>query len=443
MADFENESINIYESIYESIDDILKKTFPNSKYTEDTSSSGRGSFNSVTKYIVTSNDKTHTKDIVVRQSVDSLLQPYIPEQAIRDFINEQNDDIVTKKRKHIDEGIIFEHVRSYVEQNLLISKKNDINRDHSNWKNASDNGISPQLFSYGFLIKEHQPDNDYNIFNFQSISRPSPKSYSVHTIIISEAYDMSLFDFYTENKKRGEPQHIGYQNRKQKTELQDTDINIATQLTELLTKLHNKSKLICFDIKPANFVINIINETEFDVKMIDLDMDWCQDYSPLLKKKGDNSPKELIKDLSIMMSANHFYYYLKWNIFQTYIKENQTKFEEKRAALYTLFCEVDSVTGIATKLSRDYQSINTHYLYNDILERTGSYGLPLRPPTDCKTLFDDMFTDMQKLKPPEPRISPRTVGPPSFTIPGGKSKKKKRISKKNKKKRRKTKRKRT
>ena len=60
-----------------------------------------------------------------------------------------------------------------------------------------------------------------------------------------------------------------------------------------------------------------------------------------------------------------------------------------------------------------------------------------------KTLFDDMFTDMQKLKPPEPRISPRTVGPPSFTIAGGKSKKKKRISKKNKKKRRKTKRKRT
>ena len=427
MATFENESINIYESIYESIDDILNEKFPDSTYKEDTSSADRGSYNSVTKYIVTSNDKTTTKNIIVRQSVDSLL-PSISEDVIQDFINEQNEDIDidTKKRKRIDENIDFEDVQQYIEHILITDFNTPLNKDHSNWKNASDNGISPELFFYGFLIKKH------------------PNSlYSVHTIIISEAYDMSLFDFYTENKKRGEPQHIGYQNRKQKTELQDTDINIATQLTELLTKLHNKSKLICFDIKPANFVINIINETEFDVKMIDLDMDWCQDYSPLLKKKGDNSPKELIKDLSIMMSANHFYYYLKWNIFQTYIKENQTKFEEKRAALYTLFCEVDSVTGIATKLSRDYQSINTHYLYNDILERTGSYGLPLRPPTDCKTLFDDMFTDMQKLKPPEPRISPRTVGPPSFTIPGGKSKKKKRISKKNKKKRRKTKRKRT
>ena len=435
MADFENESINIYESIYESIDDILKKTFPNSKYTEDTSSSGRGSFNSVTKYIGTSNDKTHTKDIVVRQSVDSLLQPYIPEQAIRDFINEQNDDIVTKKRKHIDEGIIFEHVRSYVEQNLLISKKNDINRDHSNWKNASDNGISPQLFSYGFLIKEHQPDNDYNIFNFQSISRPSPKSYSVHTIIISEAYDMSLFEFYKENKKQGEPQPIGYQNRINNTDLQDIDIIIATQLIDLFTKLHNVSKLICFDIKPANFVIKIINETNFDVKMIDLDMDWCHDYYyKLLTPTGVHAPRELIKDLSIMILANQFYYYLKWNIFQKYINENKKMFGERKEALYELFCEVDKRTDLVQKLAEDYQFINKHYLYHANLKRTGSDGEPLQPPEDCSELFDEMFTNMHGLNPPEPRVSPR---PPSSIKKGGKLKKKK--TKKNKKRKMKSK----
>jgi len=430
MATFENQSIDIYESINESIDDILNKTFTNSTYKEDTSASTRGSYNSVTKYSVTSNDKTITKNIVVRQSVDSLLPSYIPEENIQAFINDQNIDIDididNKKRKHIDEGIPFEYVQQYIEHILITDFNTSLNRDHSNWKNASDNGISPELFFYGFLIKKHHS------------SYSSYSSYSVHTIIISEAYDMSLFDFYTENKKRGEP-YIGYQNRKQNTELQDTDINIATQLIQLLTKLHNNSKLICFDIKPANFVINIINATKFDVKMIDLDMDWCHDYSSLLRKKGDNSPKELIKDLSIMMLANHFYYYLKWNIFQTYINENQTKFEEKYAALYELFCEVDSKTDIVTKLSRDYQSINTHYLYNDILERTGRYGLQLRPPNDCKTLFDAMFTDMHKLKPPEPMISQRTVGPPSFKIPGGKSKTKKRISKKKKTKKKKSK----
>ena len=440
MATFENETINIYESSYGSVDDILKKTFPNSTYKEDTSSADRGSYNSVTKYSVTSkvsssysnnnnnnnitsNDKTTTKNIIVRQSMESLLPEYIPEYLIHKFINEENDIIDTKKRKLIGEDIDFEYIRRYVEQLILVMDTYpDINKDYSNWKNASDNEISPELFFYGFLIKKH-----------------SSSGYSVHTIIISEAYDMSLFNFYTENKKWGEPQHIGYQNRKQKTELQDTDINIATQLIQLLTKLHNNSKLICFDIKPANFVINIINETKFDVKMIDLDMDWCHDYSPLLRQKGDNSPKELIKDLSVMMLANHFYYYLKWNIFQTYIKENQKKFDEKYAALYALFCEVDSKTGIVTKLSRDYQSINTHYLYNNILERTGSNGLPLGPPTGCETLFDDMFTDMHKLKPPEPRISPRTVGPPSFKLAGGKSKKKKRISKKKKTKKKKSK----
>jgi len=244
---------------------------------------------------------------------------------------------------------------------------------------------------------------------------------------------MSLFDFYKNNQKLGEPQRIGYQNRIQNTKLQETDINIANQLIDLLTRLHTESKLICFDIKPANFVIKI-NKTGVDVKMIDLDTDWCHDYSPLLIQNG--AQRELIKDLSIMILANHFYYYLKWNIFQKYIKENKTKFEEKRAALYTLFCEVNS---IAPELSKEYQFINRHYLYNGILERTDSSGLLIRPPADCETLFDDMFTDMHKLKPPEPRISPRTV--PGFPIAGGKSKKKKRISKKNKKKRRKTKRK--
>jgi hypothetical protein len=431
MADFtyESESINIYESIYESIDDILNKTFPNSTFKGDTSSYEKGSNNSIKKYMVTSNDKTSTKNIVVRQSeqsMESQFLSYIPEQAIRDFINEQdfiNEENDTKKRKRIDGDIDFQYIKQYVEQIILAMETYpDINKDHSNWKNASDNKISPKLFFYGFLIKKN------------------PSSlYSVHTVIISEAYDMSLFDFYKKNEKQGEPEHIGYQNRKKNTELQETDINIANQLIKLLTKLHNKSQLICFDIKPANFVINIINETEFDVKMIDLDMDWCHDYSPLLKQRGDI--KELIKDLSVMILANHFYYYLKWNIFQKYINGNEENLKVKRDALYELFCEVDSVTGIATKLSRDYQSINKHYLYYENLERTQSNGYPLLPPKECGTLFNAMFTDMHNLKPPEPRISPRTV--PGFPIAGGKSKKKKRISKKNKKKRRKTKRKRT
>lgn len=411
MDTFENESINIYESIYESIDDILNKTFPDSTFKEDTSSSDEGSYNIVTKYVVTSNDTTSTKNIVVRQSIKSLLPEDIPENLIHKFIDEENDNIVTKKRKldnHeniIIKSIDFEDIKQYVEQKILeMDTYPDINKDHSNWKNASDNKISPKLFFYGFLIKKH------------------PNSlYSVHTIIISEAYDMNLFDFYKKNEKHGEPEHIGYQNRKKNTELQETDINIANQLIKLLTKLHNKLKLICFDIKPANFVIKM-NETGFDVRMIDLDMDWCHDYSKLLKQRGENSPKELIKDISVMILANHFYYFLKWNIFQTYINENIEKIGSNKKALYELFCN-----SIKTELSNDYQFINNHYLYSDILKRTGSDGRQLQPP-NCEKLFNIMFTDMQELK-------------PLFRIPGGKSKKKKRISKKNKKKRRKTKRK--
>ena len=39
---YRKDEINIYESINESIDDILSETFFNSTYTEDTSSSERG-----------------------------------------------------------------------------------------------------------------------------------------------------------------------------------------------------------------------------------------------------------------------------------------------------------------------------------------------------------------------------------------------------------------
>ena len=299
---YRKDEINIYESINESIDDILSETFFNSTYTEDTSSSERGSYNNVTKYSVTSNDKTITKDIVVRQSVDSLIpSSYIEEDLIHKFIeqdNEDNDATDTNKRKFSSEIIDFEYIRRYIEDLILTNPDTYslIDKDYYNWKNASDNGISPKLFFYGFLIKKHYS------------SSHDSSSYSIHTVIISEAYDMSLFDFYKNNQKLGEPQRIGYQNRIQNTKLQETDINIANQLIDLLTRLHTESKLICFDIKPANFVIKI-NKTGVDVKMIDLDTDWCHDYSPLLIQNG--AQRELIKDLSIMILANHFYYYLK------------------------------------------------------------------------------------------------------------------------------------
>ena len=194
---YRKDEINIYESINESIDDILSETFFNSTYTEDTSSSERGSYNNVTKYSVTSNDKTITKDIVVRQSVDSLIpSSYIEEDLIHKFIeqdNEDNDATDTNKRKFSSEIIDFEYIRRYIEDLILTNPDTYslIDKDYYNWKNASDNGISPKLFFYGFLIKKHYS------------SSHDSSSYSIHTVIISEAYDMSLFDFYKNNQKLG------------------------------------------------------------------------------------------------------------------------------------------------------------------------------------------------------------------------------------------------
>jgi len=433
--------------VYKSVDDILKNKFPNSTYTKlDTIDEGGN--NIIEKYeIKDTNEKT--KKIIVRQSMETLLKK--PETAIQKFINENNT-----KRKHshteddvdneqVDiEKIEVEHIEKYVNRLISNSEKNRklANRDRFNWENADANHISPKLYFYGYLTKETEEED-----NTKSIYRTETQTYhEIYIVIVSEAYDMSLADFYKKNKKQGEPQHIGYQNKKNNTELQDIDINIANQLIDLLTTLHNDSKLICFDIKPANFVINITNETEFDVKMIDLDKDWCHDYSELLTIiYSEHAPRNLIKQLSIMILANHFFWFLKWNIFQKYIEENKTKFEENHDALFSLFCEVDDKTNLATKLSETYQYMNKHYLYHENLERTGRYGLPLQPPEICKTLFDDMFNDMQLLKPPEPSVSPRPPLAPSKKR-GGKLKKKKRTNKNKKRKtksKRKTKRKRT
>lgn len=206
---------------------------------------------------------------------------------------------------------------------------------------------------------------------------PAEPYHSIYQVVISEGYDMNISDYYNN------PKNDGY-NDKQSIKLSDTDKMIANQLMDLLYKLHSKVKVICFDIKPSNCVINI---DPFDVKLIDLDADWCH-YNPILKKRGTDEQKKLIKFLSIMTLANHFLYYCNWNIFSDYLNANREEMRILKSSLQILFCE----------LNNDYKKISEHYLYYDELNRRNNFGYPRQKPNTCEELFNEMFEDMFKLK---------------------------------------------
>lgn len=124
----------------------------------------------------------------------------------------------------------------------------------------------------------------------------------IHSCIITEGYQMNLCDFYDK---------IILQN----TESIDLNITIANQVMKMINNLV-KLQLICGDIKPQNCVINyeknLLHQiNKVDVRMIDLDGDYCKEYDGLLlKKETDISQNKHVYFILTIIMANHFYYYL-------------------------------------------------------------------------------------------------------------------------------------
>jgi hypothetical protein len=124
---------------------------------------------------------------------------------------------------------------------------------NKNWILADLQSICPKIYFYGYFIKNGV----------------------LHSVIVSKSYEYDLSEYY----KKGP----GY-NTIQPGIISQTNTEIANQLIKCLTEMAKKMKLICFDIKPLNAVVNI-DKDNVDVKLIDWDGDWCKDYSNMLKKK--------------------------------------------------------------------------------------------------------------------------------------------------------------
>jgi len=262
----------------------------------------------------------------------------------------------------------------------------------SNWERASNDGYSPHLYKYGYLEIHRQ------FYNY----------------IVCEKMDSDLNDYYKTGPGK-DSISTG--------ELSEADHIIAKQLIDLLYATTNSLGLICFDIKPANCMINYSNPDNIVVKLIDWDGDWCQDYSNVTTI---TDYKDLISILSVMVMAAHFYIYLNWNIFYTYFLEPDEYghyVREKHNILKSLFCN-DLKDPQGKKSEFDF--FQKHYF--KLMDKE-------KKPLSCEDAFDIIFTRAHFLNKGKHREFSR-----SGHSLGGKRKKSKKRKTKSKNKKRKSKR---
>ncbi len=188
-----------------------------------------------------------------------------------------------------------------------------IKKTKDNWELASLISICPKIFFNGYIIKSNG---------------------LLYSVTITECYECDLGSYFTDNIK-------GWDLIKERRTLVEDDFVIgftgftfgrtrnydkakkrsiiAKKLMECFTKLAKELKVICFDIKPLNAVINDRgdNKDQIDVRLIDLDVDSCHDYSNILQRSssGDTGQTDKIIDIMNLYMANLFYNHTGCNIF--------------------------------------------------------------------------------------------------------------------------------
>jgi hypothetical protein len=275
-------------------------------------------------------------------------------------------------------------------KNEKINNLNEAIQSKSNWERANSLGYTPKLYNYGYL------ENNGHFYNY----------------IICEKMESDLSDYYETGPGK---------DSKSSGELSITDYKIARQLVDLLYATTNNLGLICFDIKPANCMINYSDPNNIVVKLIDWDGDWCQDYSYITSK---SDLKDLISILSVIVMAAHFYVFLDWNIFYTYFSEPDSYgnfVKDNQVSLQNLFC--DNLTDSQGNKSK-FDFFQKHYF--QIMDKDDN-------PATCEDAFNLTFTRAHYLNRATKRQATKQLG---VTRVGGRKKIKK--SKKRKTNRKKT-----
>ena len=265
-------------------------------------------------------------------------------------------------------------------KNHKINNLNEAIQSKSNWERANSLGYTPKLYNYGYL------ENEGHFYNY----------------IICEKMESDLSDYYDTGPGKDSISS---------GELSTTDHKIARQLVDLLYATTNNLGLICFDIKPANCMINYSDPDNIVVKLIDWDGDWCQDYSYITNNRTLKDP---ISILSVIIMAAHFYIFLDWNIFYTYFSNPDdygNYVRDNKQSLKALFC--DNLTDSEGNRSK-FDFFQKHYF--KIKDRNDKLAT-------CEDAFDLTFERAHYLNRAAKTLPTRQ--PPGVTRVGGRKKIKK------------------
>lgn len=235
-----------------------------------------------------------------------------------------------------------------------------------NWLTANELELCPEIFFYGYVKREI---NDAFYF---------------FPVILSEAYDTNIYDYYLNGQGRA----YRIQNREM-----NNDIIIENSIINILNRMVENMSMICYDIKPGNCVLKFKKNTQYveieDVKLIDWDGDWC--YREKTITKGNKNDQIFVIPLliSIMFMANHFLITLNWNIFHGWFQSpvpdvSEMSYEEMYyGSMKEYFC----------KPNKEYNKMALHY-FSEKLRNLNQKTFDRLTPNE--EIFDILFENVIK-----------------------------------------------
>ena len=320
-------------------------------------SGGQGTFNKVENFVSTifgnitlRVGKDPTNYLINKLPSNSIFATILSDSTNNEYIISQNIDA------RDEYGYLLKRSELEDELNENIATKN-------NWLIANEKKLCPEIYFYGFVKKSNQ----------------------LYSLMVSESYQSDMLKYYT----KGNGRKLIYYSKDAKNF--DSNTKIAIQLTELLKGV-SAMKLICFDIKPPNAVINEKEDGTHVVKLIDWDADWCQNYEHVLRMRNTaDSLNPQINIINNLVMASLFYRQVGYNIYYEYFQKNYfngnvfnkdgtVENSPQYAALKELYCNMNSREGETNK----FYFMGQHYL---------------RSSEECGDLFDKIVKIAYSVRP--------------------------------------------
>ena len=261
------------------------------------------------------------------------------------------------------------HLNPELNQNLYDFMELKLG-DENNWENANKYGLCPEMYFNGYIQDEKNPN-------------------AITLCTISKAYKMDVDLFFGKIINGGWVLTSAEEN------------SFVNQLTWLLQVMARKMKMICFDIKPRNTVIdfdiktskNYWNEDSptpynLDVKLIDWDADFCRQYSFLKSQDGviSDVTQKASAMIMTMVFANFLFDRYQYNILDKYMR---IFFENDRRNQYLIskvMLNLFEAGHLDNKDITEFSSTAEHYF---------QIG-PSRADTDRRQYHQSIFVTMLK-----------------------------------------------